>query len=383
MNLLGVCKTRCIKGGVGGTCNQKLLRPGAAMLRLVSRSSLQPDVVAPDVVRLREIVSREFRAGAEVRIGRDPGASVRLDSSVQFPLLISRCHALVWRVEGRLVIRDRSTNGTYVNGRLLQPDLAYLLEDGDMLRFGPASVRRPGDEPRRNPFQYVFVEQPDEREAEPLTGRRRRREEAAPPEALGRAMRAAERAVRRFGQAPYARRAESPSTPPEEEQAARRAKAGEAAAARAAAAKRVCTLAEAVERIREECKCSVCLGVAVDPRAVACGHVFCGPCIEPWLQRSGQCPMCRAPAGAANPVRPLDALLRDAAEPDLPEAELSEMRERREAWLARAAPKPAPAPRPLPRLIFRFDPAALRRFEELLSGQGLDPEAPFDTPQSR
>jgi len=67
-------------------------------------------------------------------IGRGLIADVRLEDSH-----VSRRHAiLAVRGEGARVLDDRSSNGTYVNGRAVT--VAHL-SDGDVLRFGRAVFR--------------------------------------------------------------------------------------------------------------------------------------------------------------------------------------------------------------------------------------------------
>ena len=67
-------------------------------------------------------------------IGRGLIADVRLEDSH-----VSRRHAiLAVRGEGARVLDDRSSNGTYVNGR---PVTVAHLSDGDVLRFGRAVFR--------------------------------------------------------------------------------------------------------------------------------------------------------------------------------------------------------------------------------------------------
>jgi FHA domain len=67
-------------------------------------------------------------------IGRGLIADVRLEDSH-----VSRRHAIVAvRGEGARVLDDRSSNGTYLNGR---PVTVAPLTDGDVLRFGRAVFR--------------------------------------------------------------------------------------------------------------------------------------------------------------------------------------------------------------------------------------------------
>jgi len=75
-------------------------------------------------------------------IGRGLIADVRLEDSE-----VSRRHAiLALRGDGARVLDDRSSNGTYVNGRRVT--VAYL-SDGDVLRFGRAVFRYVEVAPRR------------------------------------------------------------------------------------------------------------------------------------------------------------------------------------------------------------------------------------------
>ncbi len=49
---------------------------------------------------------------------------------------VSRRHAVIRLHDGALYIQDlRSTNGTRINGSILQPDREYRLRDGDELEF--------------------------------------------------------------------------------------------------------------------------------------------------------------------------------------------------------------------------------------------------------
>lgn len=69
-----------------------------------------------------------------VHIGRGLTADLRLEDPQ-----VSRRHAIiVQRGDGTRLLDDRSSNGTFVNGR--QVTVAYLT-DGDVLRFGRAVFR--------------------------------------------------------------------------------------------------------------------------------------------------------------------------------------------------------------------------------------------------
>lgn len=50
-------------------------------------------------------------------------------------------HAAIRCADGQVTIQDmKSTNGTFVNGRRLEPNVATSVQDGDKLRFGAYTV---------------------------------------------------------------------------------------------------------------------------------------------------------------------------------------------------------------------------------------------------
>ncbi len=68
------------------------------------------------------------------RIGRGLGANLRLDDE-----RVSRRHAIIYRRDGRLrLLDDRSSNGTFLNGRQVAE---AELHDGDVIRVGPIELR--------------------------------------------------------------------------------------------------------------------------------------------------------------------------------------------------------------------------------------------------
>ncbi len=68
------------------------------------------------------------------RIGRGLGANLRLDDA-----RVSRRHAIALRRNGRVrLLDDRSSNGTFVNGRQVAE---VELHDGDVIRVGPVELR--------------------------------------------------------------------------------------------------------------------------------------------------------------------------------------------------------------------------------------------------
>lgn len=80
----------------------------------------------------------QFKLGdaSTLDIGRDPSNDLHLDSPV-----VSRRHARVERKQsGHVLIDLGSTNGTYVNGDHLEPNLHQALQSGDLVQIGPFSL---------------------------------------------------------------------------------------------------------------------------------------------------------------------------------------------------------------------------------------------------
>ncbi|XP_071823691.1 E3 ubiquitin-protein ligase RNF166-like isoform X2 [Apostichopus japonicus] len=49
------------------------------------------------------------------------------------------------------------------------------------------------------------------------------------------------------------------------------------------------------ENREDEFNCPICLDLFLKPTQVSCGHVFCEPCLQPYLPlASPKCPLCRA-----------------------------------------------------------------------------------------
>ena len=53
-------------------------------------------------------------------------------------------------------------------------------------------------------------------------------------------------------------------------------------------------------RLRKELECSICFYIFEDPRQLACGHVFCGDCVHPFIEwannattKAIKCSLCR------------------------------------------------------------------------------------------
>jgi pSer/pThr/pTyr-binding forkhead associated (FHA) protein len=70
-------------------------------------------------------------------IGRDNANDIVLET-----ITVSRWHAVLFHDAAGLLLADlESTNGTLVNGVLVQPDEPVRLADGDMVQFGQVVAR--------------------------------------------------------------------------------------------------------------------------------------------------------------------------------------------------------------------------------------------------
>ena len=49
----------------------------------------------------------------------------------------------------------------------------------------------------------------------------------------------------------------------------------------------------------ENLKCAICFEISMKPKRCSDEHLFCGPCITQWLQRSKTCPVGRTPLKAS------------------------------------------------------------------------------------
>jgi len=76
---------------------------------------------------------REFPA----RLGRHPDCTLQLDSN-----MVSRFHAQIVKQDGQLLIEDLgSGNGSYLNGRKLEPSTPQRLKNDDRIKLGPIKLR--------------------------------------------------------------------------------------------------------------------------------------------------------------------------------------------------------------------------------------------------
>jgi hypothetical protein len=113
--------------------------------------------ISPVVLRLAFPTGNvDVPAGTSLVLGRDPGESLVAAAFASFEN-VSRRHATVTVSDaGEATIRDEhSTNGTFVNGDMVQPGRDVRLSDGDSVRLGAdasADVSLPGQGPGGRPF---------------------------------------------------------------------------------------------------------------------------------------------------------------------------------------------------------------------------------------
>ncbi|EDX87107.1 ABC-2 type transporter family [Synechococcus sp. PCC 7335] len=97
---------------------------------------VQPSAPITAEPRQMKVTLREL--DATVALGREPAAVTNAVTMTLDAPSVSRYHASIQREGPRYVLRDRSTNGTYVNRhRLTQP---YALQDGDIIQIGPFTL---------------------------------------------------------------------------------------------------------------------------------------------------------------------------------------------------------------------------------------------------
>ncbi len=93
-------------------------------------TTLELLVEAPDGQR----EERRFRSGEPIWLGRDPQCDLVLDSH-----LVSRHHARIAEIDGALLIRDQSVNGTEVDGSVLHHQ-GRKLSPRALVKIGPFRV---------------------------------------------------------------------------------------------------------------------------------------------------------------------------------------------------------------------------------------------------
>jgi pSer/pThr/pTyr-binding forkhead associated (FHA) protein len=110
----------------------RLARRGACVLLLHAPAVRSPSQLTPEQLRSALVVSVATPRGTVLTLGRHP------DSDIVAPWpSVSRRHAALIGADGRALLVDRgSSNGTFVGGARLVPDVTHLLRDGDEIRFG-------------------------------------------------------------------------------------------------------------------------------------------------------------------------------------------------------------------------------------------------------
>jgi len=93
-------------------------------------TTLEVLIEAPDGRR----EERRFRSGEPIWLGRDPQCDLVLDSH-----LVSRHHARIAQIDGALLIRDQSVNGTEVDGAVLHHQ-GRELSPRALVKIGPFRV---------------------------------------------------------------------------------------------------------------------------------------------------------------------------------------------------------------------------------------------------
>lgn len=75
---------------------------------------------------------RKVPITSRITVGRDPGNKIELDDT-----LASRHHAVIQKVADDFFVKDlKSTNGTFVNGRLVPPGKYVRLRPEDIILIG-------------------------------------------------------------------------------------------------------------------------------------------------------------------------------------------------------------------------------------------------------
>lgn len=64
------------------------------------------------------------------------GKDASVDANASFNKSISRIHCAVDKIDGKFTVTDLgSTNGTFINGARLAPQVPYPIENGDILKL--------------------------------------------------------------------------------------------------------------------------------------------------------------------------------------------------------------------------------------------------------
>lgn len=118
--------------------------PGAGSQN--ARSAASPDQESPRVLGGFIYSFQEDSFGKHWVLGEGDNLVGRAETNVKCEVPIahgttSTRHATIRCANGQLSVQDmKSTNGTYVNGRRLEPNVVTPLNDGDKVRFGGYTV---------------------------------------------------------------------------------------------------------------------------------------------------------------------------------------------------------------------------------------------------
>jgi glutamate dehydrogenase len=105
-----------------------------------------PDVALADIALMEKLDDGNGIAVALTVLGEGDNLVGRAETNVKCEVPIahgttSTRHATIRCANGQLSVQDmKSTNGTYVNGRRLEPNVVTPLNDGDKVRFGGYTV---------------------------------------------------------------------------------------------------------------------------------------------------------------------------------------------------------------------------------------------------
>jgi FHA domain len=132
--------------------NDQDLEPDTHELELsddiIEASARQTDPLDLDIPRRLRFVVMDTNEVFEVNVRlymvigrktnpRDRKVDIDLTPFVKRNHGVSRYHSYIQVVDNRISITDfNSTNGTYINGKSLQPSRAYRLRHGDNIRLG-------------------------------------------------------------------------------------------------------------------------------------------------------------------------------------------------------------------------------------------------------
>lgn len=101
----------------------------------------------PKLIEIR-LVNQKFTIGRATRTGEATGADYEFGAEIT---PISRLHARIEVKEGAYYLKDLgSSNGTFLNGKKIEPQKPYLIEEGDKIAFAIAYSK--------NSIEYAFVE---------------------------------------------------------------------------------------------------------------------------------------------------------------------------------------------------------------------------------